>query len=115
MEENTLEESISRLLASIKESAEYIEFEKQKEILSQDPDLKKRVDAFRAKNYRIQSQCSSDQLFEVVEQMGKESAALRRLPLVNAYLDAELALCRMIQRIYMELTDGIDFDIPNIS
>ena len=33
MEENTLEESISRLLASIKESAEYIEFEKQKEIL----------------------------------------------------------------------------------
>lgn len=53
MEENTLEESISRLLASIKESAEYIEFEKQKEILSQDSDLKKRVDAFRAKNYRI--------------------------------------------------------------
>ena len=49
MEENTLEESISRLLASIKESAEYIEFEKQKEILSQDPDLKKRVDSFRAK------------------------------------------------------------------
>lgn len=46
MEENTLEESISRLLASIKESAEYIEFEKQKEILSQDSDLKKRVDAF---------------------------------------------------------------------
>lgn len=44
MEENTLEESISRLLASIKESAEYIEFEKQKEILSQDPDLKKRVE-----------------------------------------------------------------------
>ena len=39
MEENTLEESISRLLASIKESAEYIEFEKQKEILSQDSDL----------------------------------------------------------------------------
>ena len=112
MEENTLEESISRLLASIKESAEYIEFEKQKEILSQDPDLKKRVDA---KNYRIQSQCSSDQLFEVVEQMGKESAELRRLPLVNAYLDAEIALCRMIQRIYMELTDGIDFDTPNIS
>ena len=79
MEENTLEESISRLLASIKESAEYIEFEKQKEILSQDSDLKKRVDAFRAKNYRIQSQCSSDQLFEVVEQMGKESAELRRI------------------------------------
>lgn len=114
MEENTLEESISRLLASIKESAEYIEFEKQKEILSQNPDLKKRVDAFRAKNYRIQSQCSSDQLFEVVEQMGKESAELRRLPLVNAYLDAELALCKMMQKICVKLAEGIDMDIPGV-
>lgn len=114
MEENTLEESISRLLASIKESAEYIEFEKQKEILSQDSDLKKRVDAFRAKNYRIQSQCSSDQLFEVVEQMGKESAELRRLPLVNAYLDAELALCRLIQQVCVSITEGIELNIPVI-
>ena len=114
MEENTLEESISRLLASIKESAEYIEFEKQKEILSQNPDLKKRVDAFRAKNYRIQSQCSSDQLFEVVEQMGKESAELRRLPLVNAYLDAELALCRLIQQVCVSITEGIELNIPVI-
>lgn len=114
MEENTLEESISGLLASIKESAEYIEFEKQKEILSQDPDLKKRVDAFRAKNYRIQSQCSSDQLFEVVEQMGKESAELRRLPLVNAYLDAELALCRLIQQVCVSITEGIELNIPVI-
>lgn len=114
MEENTLEEIISRLLASIKESAEYIEFEKQKEILSQDSDLKKRVDAFRAKNYRIQSQCSSDQLFEVVEQMGKESAELRRLPLVNAYLDAELALCRLIQQVCVSITEGIELNIPVI-
>ena len=114
MEENTLEESISRLLVFIKESAEYIEFEKQKEILSQDPDLKKRVDSFRAKNYRIQSQCSSDQLFEVVEQMGKESAELRRLPLVNAYLDAELALCRLIQQVCVSITEGIELNIPVI-
>ena len=37
---------------------------------------------------------------------------LRSNPQVNAYLDAELALCRMMQKISMELTDGIDLDAP---
>ena len=112
---NTIEENISRLMDSIKESAEYQEFQKQNAILKQNPELKSRVDAFRAENYRVQSECDADNLFDVVEQMGRESAELRRHPEVNAYLDAELGLCRMIQRIYMELTDGIDFDTPNIS
>ena len=48
----------------------------------------------------------------VVEQMGKESAELRRHPLVNAYLDAELALCKMMQRICVKVAEGIDMDVP---
>ena len=47
-----------------------------------------------------------------VEQMGKESAELRRHPEVNAYLDAELALCKMMQKICVKLAEGIDMDIP---
>jgi cell fate (sporulation/competence/biofilm development) regulator YlbF (YheA/YmcA/DUF963 family) len=76
------------------------------------PELKKRVDAFRGDNYRVQNECGSDNLFDVVEQMGKESAELRRHPEVNAYLDAELALCKMMQKICVKLAEGIDMDIP---
>lgn len=112
MEENTIEEKISALLEAIRESAEYKEYKKQEEILCQDPDLKKRVDDFRAENYRVQNECDKDSLFDVVEQMGKESAQLRRNPQVNAYLDAELALCRMMQKICLELTKGIDMNAP---
>ena len=46
--------------------------------------------------------------------MGKESAELRRHPEVNAYLDAELALCKMMQRICIKLGEGIDIDVPGI-
>ena len=87
-------------------------FRKQNEILKQNPELKKRVDAFRGDNYRVQNECGSDNLFDVVEQMGKESAELRRHPEVNAYLDAELALCKMMQKICVKLAEGIDMDIP---
>lgn len=112
MEPNTIEENISRLMESIKDSAEYLEFQKQSEILKQNLELKKRVDAFRAENYRVQNECDADNLFDVVEQMGRESAELRRHPEVNAYLDAELALCRMMQRICVKLTEGVEMDVP---
>ena len=114
METNTIEESINRLLEAVKESPEYLEFRKQSTILGMDSELKARVDAFRADNYRVQNEADSDNLFEVVEQMGKESAELRRLPLVNSYLDAELALCKMMQRICIKLTEDIDMDVPAV-
>ena len=107
MKPNTIDENISSLLEAFKESPEYVEFQKQNEILKQKPELKKRVD-----NYRVQNECGSDNLFDVVEQMGKESAELRRHPEVNAYLDAELALCKMMQKICVKLAEGIDMDIP---
>ena len=106
MEPNTIEESIKGLLEAIKESPEYLEFQKQSN--------KARVDTFRADNYKVQNECDSDNLFEVVEQMGKESAELRRHPEVNAYLDAELALCKMMQRICIKLGEGIDIDVPGM-
>ena len=50
MEPNTIEESIKGLLEAIKESPEYLEFQKQSDILKKKPELKARVDTFRADN-----------------------------------------------------------------
>ncbi len=47
MEPNTIEESIKGLLEAIKESPEYLEFQKQSDILKKKPELKARVDTFR--------------------------------------------------------------------
>ena len=44
MEPNTIEESIKGLLEAIKESPEYLEFQKQSDILKKKPELKERVD-----------------------------------------------------------------------
>ena len=66
MEPNTIEESIKGLLEAIKESPEYLEFQKQSDILKKKPELKERVDTFRADNYKVQNECDSDNLFEVV-------------------------------------------------
>ena len=65
-------------------------------------------------NFRLQSQVNQDELFMSAEQLNQESASLRQNQRVNAYLDAELALCRLMQRICRTLVAGIDIQIPDL-
>lgn len=111
---DTIDDSISNLLEAIKRSDVYLEYRKQEEILCRDPQLQERVDTFRGDNYRLQNECDKDELFEVMERLAKESSELRSNPVVNAYLDAELALCKMMQKICIKLTEGIDMNTPDV-
>ena len=114
MEENAIDENITSLLDAIRESSIYKEYRKHEETIKGNPELKKRVDIFRGENYRIQNECEKDELFDVMEKMEKEYQTLRECPEVNEYLDAELALCRMLQKICEKLMNGIDISIPGI-
>lgn len=82
--------------------------------LDKEPELKARVMRFRGDNFRLQNQADKDELFQVAEQLNRESASLRQNLKVNAYLDAELALCRLMQRICRTLVAGIDIQIPDL-
>ena len=103
---------INALLAAVKDSEEYRTYKKQEEILSRNPELWQRVDQFRSNTFKLQNEANRDELFSVVEQLSRESKELRRIPEVNAFLDAELALCRLVQQICKSITEGIEIDIP---
>mgnify|MGYP001859469856 FL=1 len=109
---DAIEKNIHTLLVSIKRSAIYQEYKKQEKILNENPELAERVSQFRADNFRLPNEGGRDNLFSMAEQLSRESAELRRIPQVNAYLDAELALCRLMQHVCRSLTAGIDMNIP---
>ena len=46
-----------------------------------------------------------------MDRLEKEFAPLRAEPYVNEYLSAELAVCRMVQRINFRLMEEIEFDL----
>ena len=81
---DTIDENIRSLLDAIKRTDIYQEYRMQEENLDKDPQLQERVNAFRSN------------------------------PEVNAYLDAELALCKMMQKICIKLTEGIDMNTPDV-
>lgn len=99
---NEIKDCIDALLAAVQNSEEYQEFMKYKALVEQDPGLMERVNAFRANNFRLQNEAN------------RESRELRSDPLVNAFLDAELALCKLMQRICKSLTEGIELDVPEL-
>lgn len=106
--------NIQLLLSAIKKSDTYKEYRKQEEIMNRMPEICQRLDQFRADNFKLQNESDKENLFQVAEQLAKESAELRRTPEVNAYLDAELAICRMMQRICRQLIEGIEIHTPDL-
>ena len=111
---NEIKDCIDALLAAVQNSEEYQEFMKYKALVEKDPGIMERVNAFRANNFRLQNEANRDELFRVTEQLNRESRELRSDPLVNVFLDAELALCKLMQRICKSLTEGIELDVPEL-
>ena len=50
-------------------------------------------------------------LYTEMDRLEQEFAPLRLEPLVNDYLTAELAVCRIVQRINYRLMQEIEFDL----
>ncbi len=109
-EQDEIERSTWELLQEIRESHIYREYREQEEKLRADPALAKRVRAFRAANFHMQ-QGSRD---VDVDWVHNEQILMRRIPEVNEYLDAELDLCRLVQKICRTLTEGLEFDTPDL-
>lgn len=108
---NRLDESISNLVAALKDSPEYQKYQEMWEKIKQDPQKEQQVNEFRKRTYLLQnSRDPQVDLFTEIDRLQEESAPLRAQPDVTEYLAAELALCRMVQHINYRLMQEIDFD-----
>lgn len=103
-------ESIDTLVDAIKNTEEYQKYEFQKEKVKRIPELKERIDDFRKKNYELQNSPQSDNLMAEVERFQKEYQSFMENPLVEDFLQAELAFCRLMQDVNVHITAAIDFE-----
>ena len=107
-----LHEELDDFIAKLKDTKVYLEYEEQKKRICEQPELKQRVDDFRRRNYEIQTSAYQDNMFDEAERFQKESEHLRDIPMVHDFLAAELALCRMIQKVTTTIVEAVseDFD-----
>ena len=69
-----------------------------------------KVNEYRRKNFELQNTADSDALFDRMEAFEKEYEKFRENPLVDDFLRAELAFCRMMQDINIRITEAMHFE-----
>lgn len=104
------QEALTRFLEEIKETEVYKEYQRQKEKVNRFPELKKKIDEFRLRNFELQNMTMGDELFNKIEDFEREYEKFREDPLVSDFLAAELGFCRMMQHIDATMTEELGFE-----
>lgn len=105
---SNLEQATEDFIKQILDSEEYKNYRTELERVKQFPELKKQIDAFRARNYEFQQ--SQDIDFAKLDRFEKEYENFREDMRVSEFLAAELDLCRAIQNITFKITTALQFE-----
>lgn len=107
-----MKRALDEFIDCIKKSETYKVYETQKQNLKMYPELKQKVDEYREKNYIFQQRSSAEEIFEESDHFLRELEELRKDSRVDEFLKAELAYCRMVQKIedYLLKAVAVDFD-----
>lgn len=106
-----IEEKLTNLIAAIKSSSEYRDYLEAKKEVEKDPEKKRNLDKYRTKIYEIQNSYGGADLYHSIDRIEQESEKFRADPIVDRFLAAELALCRIVQKINWTLIEALDFDM----
>ena len=111
MSDIQIEEATKKFAAYIQESDIYKEYLYQREKIKKQPELYDKVNEYRQKNFDLQNESDSEDLLDIMEAFEQEYAKFRENPMVEDFLRAEVAFCRMMQGINVLLTAQIDFEV----
>ncbi|MBD5484012.1 MAG: YlbF family regulator [Lachnospiraceae bacterium] len=110
MSDSEIMEAAKKFAAIIQETDTYKEYYNQREKVKKQPELYDKVNEFRKKSFELQNELDGEDLFDRMEAFDQEYAKFREDPLVDDFLRAELAFCRMMQDVEILLAAEIDFE-----
>ncbi|MBR1470151.1 MAG: YlbF family regulator [Lachnospiraceae bacterium] len=98
------------LIEAVRHSETYKQYDRKRVALKSNPELKQKVDVYRAENYRLQNLPDDGTLQDRIEAFAEANMELSEEPMVREFLDAELGLCRMLQEVVDRVVRAIDFE-----
>jgi len=104
-----IDAEVRQLIEAVKKSKTFQEYEKQKNILKEDPELKNQVDNYRKELFELQKSQDGNAK-ERTEAFAEKYADFIEIPKVSAFLDAEVNLCKMMQEVTFRVVDSLEFE-----
>ena len=105
-----VQEALEQLAQAVKESEVYREYRRQSERVDNSGDMREKIDEYRVRNFELQNSVQTEDLLDKLDDFEREYEKFREDPLVEEFLDAELAFCRMMQEIDVTLAEAMDFE-----
>ena len=105
-----IKSALEVFVEKLKDTSEYKNYVRQKEKVKAHPELKAQIDEYRKMVFEVQSLADENEIYDKMEQFENEYAEFGEDPLVNDFLEAELALCRLVQEIEEVITDALNFE-----
>lgn len=110
MNEIELQAEIEIFAEKIRRTDIYRNYLIQVDLINELPELKRKIDEFRARNFEFQNTTDAEELFDKTDALMAENEFFRADPMVDAFLSAEVEFCRMMQRVYQSISEKVDFD-----
>jgi|GEM_PF-881091 len=104
--------AVENLCEAIKDSDTYHDFQAINKYFAGYPELKEQLRKYRSDVFRVQT--GREQNIDFIKGLEIKGDELHADNLMDEYLNAELAMCRMFQRIMYMTLDITDFD-PEIT
>ena len=82
----------------------------ERERIKKQPDLYAKVNEYRQMTFELQNNTDQDQLFDKMDAYEREYEKFRENPVVEGFLQAELAFCRMMQQLNALIMEHLDFE-----
>lgn len=103
---------VQYVLERLSETPEYIAYKETLAKLKDNPDLYRKVNELREKNFRLteNEDIVSEDLLELSDALTNEYEDVINTELVREFMEAEAAFCRMMQDFNLSLTEGLEFD-----
>ena len=105
-----IKSALEEFILKLRDTPEYKNYVRQKEKVKAHPELKAQIDEYRKMIFEVQNLTNENEIYDKMEQFENEYADFGEEPLVNDFLEAELALCRLVQEIEEVITDALDFE-----
>ena len=105
-----VQEALGQLAQAIRDSEIYREYRRQSERVDNAGNMREKIDEYRIRNFELQNSAYTEDLLDKMEAFEREYEKLREDPLVEEFLDAELAFCRMMQELVVKLAEAAELE-----
>lgn len=96
----------------IKNTEEYRKYIDAKRILHSHSDLCNQLKEFRNKNYELQNRVGVNS-YDEISALVRDYDELLHNSIVSDFLRAEQKICKMMQKVYNSIAEGLEFDYPD--